>query len=411
MTDSSEPSQVLIVGAGPAGAALAHLLATRGIAVTLLERQSDFAREFRGEVLTPSGVDVLDALGLGTALGRVPQATPTSMTAYLKREPILEVPFAPESFEGNPPRIFSQPALLEAIVSDALQKSPRLRFLRGASVKELLHENGRVVGVRARTEKGEEKLLADLVVGCDGRASVVRRGAGIVVDSEELPMDIVWCKLPVPESFGDDRPAFFSIGDGHLFIAYVAYDRLLQVAWVILKGEYGELRRQPVDRWVGEMADHAPRHLSAHLRDNAERFVHPFLLDTAADRVRSWWTPGAMVLGDAAHTMSPVGGQGLNIALRDAVVAANHLVPVLAAGGAPSQINDAARRIEAERLPEVKTIQRMQSIPPRFILKRTWWAEALRQVPKLLRFAPVRTLAAHNARPFLYGTTDVTLQV
>ena len=151
--------------------------------------------------------------------------------------------------------------------------------------------------------------------------------------------------------------------------------------------------------------------LSDHLRDNADRFVHPFLLDTAADRVRSWCAPGALVLGDAAHTMSPVGGQGLNIALRDAVVAANQLVPVLSSGGGASEVDAAARRVEVERLPEVKTIQQMQSIPPRFLLKRTWWAEGLRQIPQLLRFAPIRTLAARGARPFLYGTTDVTLRV
>ena len=207
MSDSQRSSQVLIVGAGPAGAALAHVLATRGIRVTLLERQSDFAREFRGEVLSPSGVSVLEALKLGAALDGVPQSTPTSMTVYLKRELILEVRFDAANFEGSAPQIFSQPALLEAIVSDAQAKSSALHFQRGASVKELLHENGRVVGVRARTEQGEQKLLADLVVGCDGRASIVRRGAGLEVDREELPMDIVWCKLPAPASFGNERPS------------------------------------------------------------------------------------------------------------------------------------------------------------------------------------------------------------
>ena len=121
--------------------------------------------------------------------------------------------------------------------------------------------------------------------------------------------------------------------------------------------------------------------------------------------------PGALVLGDAAHTMSPVGGQGLNIALRDALVAANHLVPVLKAGGAPEELDAASARIEAERLPEVAFIQRMQAQPPKVVMGKAWWADLLRHLPKLLRFERARAQALQVARPLLFGTTDVSLRV
>ncbi len=398
------------MGAGPAGATLAHLLATRGIAVTLLERQSDFAREFRGEVLAPSGAAVLEALKLGPALDAVPQRTPTALNLFVDRSKIFGAEFSTEMLEGPAPRIFSQPALLEAIVADAQARSA-LSFHRGSSVKELLREDGRIVGVRARTDQGEQHLLADLVIGCDGRASVVRRLAPLEVEREELPMDVVWCKLPAPPEMAGSCPVNFCIGGSHLFISYISYDGLLQVAWVILKGSFGELRQRGVEDWVGEMADYAPPALSPHLRANAGQFVHPFLLDTCADCVKSWSVPGAMVLGDAAHTMSPVGAQGLNIALRDAVVAANHLVPLLQQGAGRGELDAAAARIEAERMPEVAQIQAMQALPPRVVLRDVWWAEVLRQVPKLLRYAPVRALASRGARPFMFGKTDVSLRV
>ena len=180
---------------------------------------------------------------------------------------------------------------------------------------------------------------------------------------------------------------------------------------MIRKGSYGELRERGFDEVVDEMAQHVPHDLSDHLRKHRNQLVHPFLLSTAADHVRHWSVPGALVLGDAAHTMSPVGGQGINIALRDAVVAANLLVPVLRDGGSCDAIDAAAVRIGVERAPEVRFIQALQARPPKVILAQAWWAELLRQVPKLLRFASVRGVAARLARPMLFGTSEVTLRV
>jgi len=162
---------------------------------------------------------------------------------------------------------------------------------------------------------------------------------------------------------------------------------------------------------VGDMAEHVPPELSEHLRRHASELTDPFLLSTQADRVRAWSTPGTLVIGDAAHTMSPVGGQGINIALRDAVVAANELVPVLRGGCDPAAIDAACHRVQELRAPEVHAIQRMQAMPPRLVLARSWWGEGVRTIPELLRFAPVRALAGRAVAPFAFGTTQVSLEV
>lgn len=402
--------QVIVVGAGPAGAVLAYLLATRGVRTVLLERQHDFAREFRGEGLAPSAVELLPQLGIDAALAKVPMTVPTAIELYLKRHRVFRLEVGQDIFGDQLPTIVSQPAFLEAVVAEA-QRSPELRFVRGATVREILTEDGRVVGARVKTPEGEEKLRADLVIGCDGRASVVRRAEGFEIDSEELPMDVVWAKMPAPASYGDDRPVRACIGRGHLLITYVAYDGCLQLAWIILKGSFGDLRKQGVEKWIEELAHHCPPDLSDHLRANSEALVHPFLLSTGADHVRCWSIPGALVIGDAAHTMSPVAGQGINIALRDAVVAANCLVPALRQGASPAELDAAAARVQELRGPEVLEVQRMQALPPRIILPRTWWAELLRLLPELLRFGFVRARAGRVLAPFAFGTTEVKLEV
>ena len=168
---------VLIVGAGPAGASLAHLLAHRGVDVTLLERRRDFEREFRGEVLMPSGVEALEQMGLAQPLTAVPTQLLQWLEVYMNGRHIFSQELDAAGFRSHPPAAVSQPGLLEMLVAEA-GKSPHFHFERGAAVKELLVEGDRVVGVRARTEDGERLLRADLVVGADGRASVVRRHGG-----------------------------------------------------------------------------------------------------------------------------------------------------------------------------------------------------------------------------------------
>jgi len=399
---------VLIVGAGPAGASLAHLLAHRGIEVTLLERQSDFSREFRGEVLMPSGVDALRDMGLERLLADVPTFTPQRFAAYMNGRPIIEAEMDPDFFGGMPPLAVSQTGLLEAIVADAAECAG-FHLERGASVKDLVVEDGRVVGVRARLRDGERTFRADLVVGTDGRASIVRRRGGFPVREVDQPMDIVWCKVPCPEAWTGAR---VYLGRGHMLLAYHTWDDRLQVGWVILKGAFGDLRGRGIEQWVEEMASQVTPDFAAHLRANQASIEHPVLLDVVSDCVDGWSAPGVLLLGDAAHTMSPVGGQGVNIALRDVVVAANHLVPALRADGTPEQIDAAAARIEAERMPEVGPLQALQAQPPKVVLTRAWWGEPLRStLAGILRTGIVQPVARRQAGRFMFGLTDVHLRV
>jgi len=405
---SDRDSQVLIVGAGPAGAALALLLAQRGVQVTLVERQVDFAREFRGEIVMPSGWRVLEALGLGRGLEEIPQRHPGEIEIFHNQRRLFGISLDQQPSGGMPVSL-SQPRLLETLVEVA-QTHSGFRFLRGASVKEVLRAGDRIDGVRVQTAEGSQVLRAGLVIGADGRASTVRRGGGFTAQVRDAPMDIVWAKLPWPSSWKEGKVQAV-VGHGHLLIAFPAPDGELQVAWVILKGAFGALRARGISEWVEEMANHVGAELGSHLRTNKDTLSRPFLLDVVTDRVEGWSRPGALVIGDAAHTMSPVGGQGINVALRDAVVTANHLVPVLQAGATGEILDAAAAMVEPERGPEIDAIQSLAALPPRVVLRRGWTGELVRFALLPLLGRVLAPLTAKPLRQLFDGVTHVELKV
>lgn len=397
---------VIIVGAGPAGATLAYLLAHRGIDVTLLERQQNSSREFRGEVLMPSGVEAIEEMGLTDAMASVPQQIQESITLYLNGSLVFSQEFDAELFQGHPPQAISQPHFLEMLIGEA-EKSPRFKLERGASVKELLFEGTRVVGVRARTHEGERHYHADLVVGADGRASAVRKHGGFESRHVSPPLDVVWWKIPCPTDWVG--PSIF-MGKGHFMLAYENADEQLQIAWLILKGSYRKLKDRNSSDWLKEIADHISPSLGSFLRENEDELEKPFLLDSVSDCVKQWSIPGALLIGDAAHTMSPVGGQGINIALRDTIVATNHLVPALLSED-PAVLDQALKAIEKERMPEVRHIQRLQGMPPKVGFSSAWWSEPLRRlVAKILARPGARSKLAGRVKAMPFGVTKVRLR-
>jgi 2-polyprenyl-6-methoxyphenol hydroxylase-like FAD-dependent oxidoreductase len=399
---------VIVVGAGPGGAALAYLLARRGLQVTLVERHEDFAREFRGEVLLPGGLEAIHQMGLWDPFQAVDQIALEGVELYVAGRRRARVDFAPAVFEAFAPRWVSQPALLEMLVAKA-GSFPGFHLERGVTARALVEDGGRVAGVRVL---GDRELRGDLVVGADGRSSTVRRRAGLPERVDPTPMDIVWCRVPLPDWARGEKRFRGYLGGGHLLLAAPVYGDELQMGWVIRKGSFGELRDHGMPALLEEMARHVSPDLAEHLRRHAHDAVQPFLLSTVSDRVLRWWRPGLLVIGDAAHTMSPVGAQGLNIALRDAIVAANHLVPVLEAGGEPAALDAASRAIEAERTPEIETIQRLQAVAPRVILSTSWWATlVLRVVPLLARSQILRARQGQLFRRFAFGVTEVKLAV
>ncbi len=400
-------AQVVIVGAGPAGASLAYLLARRGIGVTLLERQTDFAREFRGEGLMPSGVEALGAMGLGAALDALPQTRIETLDVFRGARRLLRI--APRDLGAPGPRIVSQPALLEMLVGEA-GRFPGFRLERGVTVRELLRDGGRVAGVRVDAATGSQEVRGDLVIGADGRASVLRARAGLRAEQAEQAFDIVWCKVAQP-AFLDRATARVYLGHRHFALLFPSYDGRLQIGWVIDKGSFGDLRRLGIEGWVEEMAHHVSPDLAAHLRAERGAITHPFVLDVVCDRLARWTLPGLLLLGDAAHPMSPVGAQGINIALRDALVAANHLAPALAGGASPAEIDAAAERVVSERAPEVTEIQRLQQGPPRLLFGPAWWSDLVLGafLPLLARTGIVARVAGPVFRRFANGVTTVRL--
>jgi 2-polyprenyl-6-methoxyphenol hydroxylase-like FAD-dependent oxidoreductase len=404
--------QVAVCGAGPGGAALAYLLARRGLEVTLIERQTDFAREFRGEALMPSGRDAFRQMGLEADFDQLAHTSPDRVRLHRNGRFLFEISAeGRELDDASLPRIVSQPELLEMLVARS-SKFPGFRFLRGVDVSDLVQEGGRATGVQLRGE-GAELIPADFVIGADGRGSLVRRRAGLTDDHDAERFDIVWFKVPRPDFLEHSAStALVYLKRGHLMLCFPTYDGSLQVAWIIDKGSYGDLRREGLDHWLEEMARHAGSEMGRHLRASKGELKHPFVLDVVCYLLPRWTSPGLMLLGDAAHPMSPVGGQGINIALRDALVAANHLVPALESGADPDVLDAAAQAFQKERYPEVELLQRMQRIPPRLIFERSWWNRwVLAVLPTLARLQLLFPRGGPAIERFMFGVTDVELRV
>jgi 2-polyprenyl-6-methoxyphenol hydroxylase-like FAD-dependent oxidoreductase len=405
-------SRVVIVGAGPAGAALAYLLARRNIGVTLLERQTDFAREFRGEALMPSGVDAFAQMGLSAQLAALPQTQLSAVDLYRGATRLGRFEFA-AGFGDIGPHVVSQPAMLEMLVGEASRYS-NFGLSRGVTVRDLILYDGRITGVVADSASGPIEIRADLVIGADGRSSVIRKRAGLHEERSPQAFDVVWGKVPLPDFMSDRSTARGYVGgsrgNSHLMLCFPSYDGRLQFAWMIEKGSFGELRRRGIEQWIGEMAAHVSGDLSAHLRAHRDDVTHPFLLDVVCDRLTKWSAPGLLLLGDASHPMSPVGGQGINIALRDALVAANHLRSPLAGGGSAAELDAATARIEIERTPEVRAVQRMQQLGPRLLFSSTFRRIMLSPpILWLLRRPLVSKIIGRTVGPFAHGVTSVRL--
>jgi 2-polyprenyl-6-methoxyphenol hydroxylase-like FAD-dependent oxidoreductase len=307
-------------------------------------------------------------MGLWGALQDVPQVDLARAELFVRGRPVLTVSFGDDLFGRFGPRWLSQPGLLEMLVGEA-RRFPGFRLLRGVTAQALIEEGGRCRGVRVRGNDGEREIRADLVVGADGRASMVRRRAGLPVRQDPTVMDVVWLKLPLPPFMVDPPRVRAYAGNGHLLIASPSYDGRLQIGWVIRKGTFGEIRKRGMPECIDAMGDHVSPEFAEHLVRHREDGIQPFLLSTVSDRVERWSRPGLLVIGDAAHTMSPVGAQGLNTAIRDALVAANHLVPVLEGGAAPEALDRAAAAVEAERRHEVAVTQRAQRLAPYVVLR------------------------------------------
>jgi 2-polyprenyl-6-methoxyphenol hydroxylase-like FAD-dependent oxidoreductase len=255
----------IVVGAGPAGALLAYLLARRGVPVTLLERQTDFSREFRGEVLMPSGIAALHEAGLRQQLGALPSLSIRTVEIFRGERRVVAIPV--DGFD-SPPRVVPQPAMLEMFVAEAT-KFPGFKLERGVTVRDLIYEKDRVAGVHADTLEGPRDYRGDFVIACDGRASAIRKHSALPQDRIMQGFDVVWGH--VPGHFLDGRTARGYIGNGHLLIIYPSPEGHMQIGWVIDKGTFGDLKKIGADGWIGALAPHVSPDLRNFLVANKNR--------------------------------------------------------------------------------------------------------------------------------------------
>jgi len=401
---------ILIAGAGPAGAATALLLARRGVPVTLVERERDLERVFRGEALMPTGMDALHQMGLAAAVDALPWRALSSWEVFLDGREILRVEEPRAELGARALRVVAQPQLLRLLIDLAGAASPEFRFVGGATAREVVRDAaGRVRGLRVSTPGGEALLEADLTLGCDGRASTLRRRAGLALTLLPESYDVLWFKLPAPDGLADRAPIQIFASGPDVALGYVSWDGRLQLAWMIEKGSWRTLRERD---WLAALLRLLPDPLAAHVRARASELEGPALLDVMVGRCPRWSQPGLLLLGDAAHAMSPVRAQGINMALRDAIVAANHLVPACTGDG---DLDAAAVAIQAEREHEVARVQRLQL---REVRGQRWARQRPWLMAPLLRVAPLLTGARwfpafwlRQQRPLRFGVTEVRLRV
>jgi 2-polyprenyl-6-methoxyphenol hydroxylase-like FAD-dependent oxidoreductase len=349
---SVEQTNCCIVGGGPAGVVLAFLLARKGIRVTLLEAHMDFEREFRGDTLHPSVLEVLEEVGIVDRLLQLPH---TQVRQFSLRTAGGMVSLAFSDLKTKYPYIavISQARFLDFMVAEA-RNFPTFHLMMGAQVSELINEDGVVRGVRYHGQHGWHEVRAALTVGADGRFSRLRRLAGFEPVSTASPLDVLWFRLSHKE--GDEQVGIGGRISAGRIVALIDRHDYWQVGYSIAKGGYQRIHadglaalRQSLAEAVPEVADRV---------DELQDWKQISVLSVESSRLPRWYRPGLLLIGDAAHVMSPIGGVGINYAIQDAVVAANVLGKKLEAGTV--QTSDLAR-VQRERELPTKVIQRMQT--------------------------------------------------
>jgi 2-polyprenyl-6-methoxyphenol hydroxylase-like FAD-dependent oxidoreductase len=344
-------TQVVIVGAGPTGLTLALLLVQRGITVKLIEASGSFRRIFRGEALMPSGLQAIEQMGLSNIITNIPHRALDAWEFYIEGRPVFRVN-EPMEADGQPCTLVSQPALLEVLLEQA-NAYENFELLQGSAVQDLLWEGDRVSGVKLGNG---QVIKADLVIGADGRNSIVRQKANLALKETEQSFDILWFKLASNHKWPEN--VFYSILRGDAaFGVFQGAEGNLQVGWSLPKNDEGNW--QEAD-WAEKLAAASPDWLASHFREQRASLERPLLLSIAVGRCPQWQVPGLLLLGDAAHPMSPIRAQGINMALRDVIVTANYLVPLLSRGASLMEIDRALSQIQAAREPEIIEIQRLQ---------------------------------------------------
>lgn len=324
---STSRTTCLVAGGGPAGMVLGLLLARAGVEVTVLEKHADFLRDFRGDTVHPTTLDLLDELGLGDEFAKLPQSHVTQVGLPTAEGMVRFGDFSGLKGPHNYIAMVPQWDLLDLLADAAKQESTFTLRMETEAV-DLVRDHGRVVGVKYRTAAGETgEIRADLTVAADGRHSALRSAANLRVHDYPTPLDVWWFRLPREET---DPSGVVGVMSAARAVVMLDRNDYWQTATLIRKGTDAEQRRQPVSAMVASIAEVVP--WLADRVDAVKSWDDVKLLDVRVDRVSRWYRDGLLLIGDAAHAMSPVGGVGINLAVQDAVAAARVLAGPLRKG-------------------------------------------------------------------------------
>ena len=374
MPNTSIATKCCIAGGGPAGMMLGFLLARAGVNVVVLEKHADFFRDFRGDTIHPSTLELIYELGLLDEFLKLPHQKVERLTMQVgdQRLRMLDLTHLPTHCKYI--ALMPQWDFLDFLAKHG-ELYPSFDLRMKAEATGLIEEDGRIVGLRAMTEDGEVAIRADLVVGADGRHSTVREKAGLHSDDYGAPMDVLWFRLPLKKA--DETEIFGHIEAGAMMIMLDRGD-YWQCAYVIPKGGIERVRTDGLDAFRKRVVTMSP--FLADRVAQLESWDDIKLLSVTVDRLRQWWRPGLICIGDAAHAMSPIGGVGINLAVQDAVAAANRLAGPLRAG---TSSNEDLRAIQSRRTLPVRFTQRLQLTMQNRIISRAL-ASTQRPKPPLL---------------------------